>query len=209
MWKWHQWIPGVLPINWAENNWNWTIFNENGLWTLQKDFSRNILNYGPNYIIFGPFSVGRHKESIGNTFINTCQKHEHFMWARRFYCSGLSTGGLLGSEGPRYSEKAKQWGGIYHIKCSCFWEVLIKVLPIDSLCLPDENGPKNDVIRTIIKYITWEIFLKSSKPVSLKIVRFQLFSVQLIGRTPGIHWCHFHIDTMKNKRNSDSVESDR
>ena len=98
------------------------------------------------------------------------------------------------------SEKAKQWGGIYHIKCSCFWEVLIKVLPIDSLCLPDENGPKNDIIRTIIKDITWEIFLKSSKPVLLKIVRFQLFSVQLIGRTPGIHWCHFHIDTMKNKQ---------
>ena len=52
------------------------------------------------------------------------------------------------------SEKAKQWSGIYHIKCSCFWEVLVKVLPIDSLCLPDENGPKNDIIRTIIKDIT-------------------------------------------------------
>ena len=63
-----------------------------------------------------------------------------------------------------------------------------------------KNGPKNDIIRTIIKDITWEIFLQSSKPVSLKIVRFQLFSVQLIGRTPGIHWCHFHIDTMKYKQ---------
>ena len=60
--------------------------------------------------------------------------------------------------------------------------------------------PKNDIIRTIIKDITWEIFLQSSKPVSLKIVRFQLFSAQLIGRTPGIHLCHFHIDTMKNKQ---------
>ena len=27
-------------------------------------------------------------------------------------------------------------------------------LPIDSSCLPDENGPKNDIIRTIIKDIT-------------------------------------------------------
>ena len=136
---------------------------------------------------FGPFSSGRHKESIGNTFINTCQKHEHFMLPVGFIVLG-------------FIEKAKQCGGIYHIKCSCFWQVLIKVLPTDSLCLPDENGPKNDIIRTIIKDITWEIFLQSSKPVSLKIVRFQLFSVQLIGRMPGIHWCHFHIDTMKNKQ---------
>ena len=80
MWKWHQWISGVLPIIWTENNWNRTIFNETGF-ELFKKISHVISLIMVRIISFsGAFSSGRHKESIGNTFINTSQKHEHFMW---------------------------------------------------------------------------------------------------------------------------------
>ena len=120
--------------------------------------------------------------------------------ARRFYCSGLSTGGLLGSEGPRSQRESKTVGWNLPHKMFMFLTSVDKSITNRFLMSSRWKWPKNDIIRTIIKDITWEIFLQSSKPVSLKIVRFQLFSVQLIGRTPGIHWCHFHIDTMKNKQ---------
>ena len=65
------------------------------------------------------FSSGNPKKFISNTFINTYQKHEHFIFlywlfylARRFYCSRLSTGGLLGPEGPRSQRESKTVGWV-------------------------------------------------------------------------------------------------
>ena len=57
------------------------------------------------------FSSRNLKNSIGNTFLNTYQTWTFYL-ARRFYCSRLSTGGLLGPEGPRSQRESKTVGWV-------------------------------------------------------------------------------------------------
>ena len=98
-----------------------------------------------------------HREDIRNRLVillSTLVKNMNILCGPSVLLLGVSTGGLLGSEGPRSQRESKTVGWNLPHKMFMFLRSVDKILPIDSLCLPDENGPKNDIIRTIIKDIT-------------------------------------------------------
>ena len=104
IWKWRQWIPGILPIKLTEHNLNRTIFKETGLSILQIKFSWNFLNYGPNYIIFGANWIDWlhfRKDLIRNADlqIRHCLMRNH--WAIRIPGEGTAMGRSRGDSGLR------------------------------------------------------------------------------------------------------------